>query len=122
MVRLEAKIAVVKASLGPALPAAAQLAEMRGKCEKAKEKLKATKARMSQLADQEREIYDEMDRLKDLITELEDHMYEDEEGGPPWTTTAAERLPLAAPGRLAGRGRRRLARLGSSRLPTSAQT
>ena len=49
--RLEVKIAVVKASLGLTLPTAAQLADMRGKYERAKDKLKATKAWINQLAE-----------------------------------------------------------------------
>ena len=49
----------------------AQLAEMRGKYEKARDKQKSLRAHIGQLEEKEQELYDEMDRFKELITDLE---------------------------------------------------
>ena len=89
--RYEVKVSIIKAALGHSLPTAQQLAEMRAKKAKCQERVQSTRHRMNKLQEEEAEQLDELDKIKDLISDLEDQINEEDDdqmggaapGGPP---------------------------------------
>ena len=78
--RCELKISIIKAAFGQTLPTAQHISELRVRKDKATERFRNTRARMTMLAEQENAVLDELERLKELIQELEEQYQDDDIG------------------------------------------